>query len=47
LEVGKQADVVVFDVTDYRQIPYFFGINHALVTIKAGRIVSDRRAAGA
>lgn len=47
LEVGKQADVVVFDVTDYRQIPYFFGINHALVTIKAGRIVVDRRAAGA
>jgi len=43
LEVGKQADVVVFDVTDYRQIPYFFGINHALVTIKAGSIVSDRR----
>ncbi|MEN3332084.1 MAG: imidazolonepropionase [Blastocatellia bacterium] len=43
LEVGKQADVVVFDVTNYRQIPYFFGINHALVTIKAGHIVVDRR----
>jgi imidazolonepropionase len=43
LEAGKQADVVIFDVTDYRQIPYFFGINHALVTIKAGRIVADRR----
>jgi imidazolonepropionase len=47
LEPGKQADVVVFDVTDYRQIPYFFGINHALVTVKAGRIVVDRRTAGA
>jgi imidazolonepropionase len=47
LEVGKQADAVVFDVTDYRQIPYFFGINHALVTVKAGRIVVDRRTARA
>ncbi|HJQ25452.1 MAG TPA: imidazolonepropionase [Blastocatellia bacterium] len=44
LERGKQADVVIFDVTDYRQIPYFFGVNHALVTIKAGRVVTDRRA---
>jgi len=44
LEAGKQADVVVFEVSDYRQIPYFFGMNHALVTIKAGRVVSDRRA---
>ena len=44
LEAGKQADAVVFDVTDYRQIPYFFGVNHALVTVKAGRVVSDRRA---
>ena len=45
LEVGKQADVVVFDVADYRQIPYFFGVNHALVTVKAGRVVKDRRGA--
>lgn len=47
LEVGKQADVVIFDVADYRQIPYFFGINHALVTIKAGRVAYDRRRPGA
>lgn len=43
LEVGKQADIVVFDCRDYRQIPYFFGVNHALVVIKAGRVVVDRR----
>lgn len=43
LEVGKQADIVVFDCPDYRQIPYLFGINHALVVIKAGRMVVDRR----
>jgi len=46
LEVGKQADVVVFDCSDYRQIPYLFGINHALVVIKSGRVVVDRRAKG-
>ncbi|MFL6214200.1 MAG: imidazolonepropionase [Blastocatellia bacterium] len=43
LEVGKQADVVVYEASDYRQIPYIFGINHALLTIKAGRAV-DREA---
>ncbi len=43
LEAGKQADVVVFDCEDYRQIPYFFGINHALVVIKSGGVVVDRR----
>jgi imidazolonepropionase len=43
LEPGKQADVVVFDCADYRQIPYLFGINHALVVIKSGRVIVDRR----
>jgi len=44
LEIGKQADAVVFDCSDYRQIPYLFGINHAVVVIKSGKIVVDRRA---
>jgi imidazolonepropionase len=43
LEEGKQADLVIFDCGDYRQIPYFFGVNHALVVIKHGRVVVDRR----
>jgi imidazolonepropionase len=43
LEPGKLADLVVYDCRDYRQIPYLFGINHALVVIKAGRVVVDRR----
>lgn len=42
LEPGKQADVTIFDCEDYRQIPYFFGINHAAVVIKQGRIVRRR-----
>jgi imidazolonepropionase len=43
LEVGKQADVVVFDCPDYRQIPYLYGINHAQVVIKAGEVIIDCR----
>jgi len=43
LEVGKQADVVAFDCTDYRQIPYLFGVNNAMLVIKSGEIVVDRR----
>jgi imidazolonepropionase len=43
VEVGKQADLVVFDCRDYRQIPYLFGINHARIVIKSGEIVIDRR----
>jgi imidazolonepropionase len=43
LEVGKQADLVLFDCTDYRQIPYLFGVNHAMLVIKSGEIVIDHR----
>lgn len=43
IEEGKQADLSIFDCRDYRQIPYFFGVNHALVVIKHGRVVVDRR----
>lgn len=42
LEAGKQADVVVMDCADYRQIPYFFGVNHVRTVIKSGRVVIDR-----
>jgi imidazolonepropionase len=38
-EAGKQADAVLFDCADYRQIPYFFGINHVRAVIKSGRVV--------
>lgn len=43
LETGKQADIVVHDCSDYRQIPYLFGVNHAAVVIKSGNVVLDRR----
>jgi imidazolonepropionase len=39
LEVNKQADIAVFDVADYREIPYYFGVNHCWMTLKRGRVV--------
>jgi imidazolonepropionase len=42
LEPGKEADLCVMDVDDYRKIPYYFGWNHCLVTIKRGRIIHSR-----
>jgi len=39
LEVGKQADMAVFDVADYREIPYYFGVNQCWMTIKRGCVI--------
>jgi imidazolonepropionase len=39
LDVGKQADFAVFDVADYREIPYYFGVNTCVKTFKRGRII--------
>jgi imidazolonepropionase len=41
LEVGKQADIGIFEVEDYREIPYYFGVNTCWMTIKSGQIVSS------
>lgn len=41
LEVGKQADVAIFNVEDYREIPYYFGVNKCWMTIKKGQIISS------
>ncbi len=38
LEVGKQADLLVLTVDDYRQLAYRFGINLVCHVIKKGRI---------
>jgi len=39
LEVGKLADLAVFEVADYREIPYYFGVNHCWMTVKRGRVI--------
>ncbi len=39
LETGKQADIAIFDVEDYREIPYYFGVNKCWMTLKKGQPV--------
>lgn len=39
LEPGKQADVILLNAKDYREIPYFFGVNLVDMTIKRGVVV--------
>ena len=42
LEGGKQADFAVFEVEDYREIPYHFGMNRCWMTVKRGEIIYMR-----
>jgi imidazolonepropionase len=42
LEAGKQADVAVFDLEDYREIPYYFGVNKCWMTLKKGQPVFQK-----
>jgi imidazolonepropionase len=39
IEVGKQADLVVFNVDRYKKIPYHFGEDVVKYTIKKGRVI--------
>jgi imidazolonepropionase len=39
IEVGKQADLIICDVPDYRQLFYHFGVGHVWRVIKRGRVV--------
>ncbi|MCP4362736.1 MAG: imidazolonepropionase [Chloroflexi bacterium] len=40
LEAGKQADILVLDTADYRQLGYRFGTNLVHTVIKKGQIVA-------
>jgi len=42
IEAGKKADLAVFEVADYREIPYYFGVNTCWLTMKRGEVVHMR-----
>jgi imidazolonepropionase len=42
LEVGKQADILLLDIPNYRYLPYHFGVDHVEAVIKKGRIIYQR-----
>jgi imidazolonepropionase len=37
LEAGKRADFVAHDCEDYRELAYFFGVEHASAVFVGGR----------
>jgi imidazolonepropionase len=39
IEQGKDADLAVFDVKDYREIGYWFGVNRCAMTIANGMVI--------
>ncbi|MGJ3206381.1 imidazolonepropionase [Geobacillus thermoleovorans] len=39
LEPGKKADLVIFNVPNYMQIMYYYGVNHVETVIKGGEVV--------
>lgn len=42
LEEGKQADIVLWNVKDYRELQYLFGVNHVKTVWKKGVQVVNR-----
>ena len=42
IEAGKQADFAVYDVSDYREIPYFVAVNFCVASFKKGELVWQR-----
>jgi imidazolonepropionase len=41
IEVGKQADMIILSVSDYRQLPYQFGSNLVDTIIKKGKVYKN------
>ena len=39
IEPGKDADLAIFDVADYREIAYWFGVNRCDMTIAGGVVL--------
>jgi len=38
IEPGKDGNLAIFDVSDYREIPYYFGMNLVAATIRKGKL---------
>jgi imidazolonepropionase len=39
IEAGKQADMLIFDASDYKHLIYHYGVNHLKTVIKKGKII--------
>ncbi len=41
IEVGKKADLVIWNVQNYKEIPYHYGVNLVEQVVKDGKVVGD------
>jgi imidazolonepropionase len=39
IEVGKKADLVIWNVRSYKEIPYHYGVNLVDQVIKEGKVI--------
>jgi len=39
IEPGKDADMAMFNVDDYREVPYWFGANHCQAVVMQGNLL--------
>jgi imidazolonepropionase len=46
LELGKDADIAIFDAADYRELPYWFGVNRCRQSILNGTFPRNNQGRG-
>jgi imidazolonepropionase-like amidohydrolase len=46
LEPGRQADVLLLNCSDYRDLALHIGVNHVHLTMKLGQVVYREGSAG-
>jgi imidazolonepropionase len=39
IETGKNADLIVLDIPNYKFLPYHFGVNHVWKVVKNGTVL--------
>jgi len=39
IEVGKKADITIFNVNNYMKLQYLYGVNHTDTVVKSGKVV--------
>src|SRR5690625_3252179 len=42
IKVGRKADIVIWDASNYMYIPYHYGVNHTNTVFKEGKIIYKR-----
>lgn len=42
LEVGKSADLLIMNASDYREIPLYFGVNPVMMALRRGQVIYPR-----